>query len=367
MTNGQEPTLQSKFQGVSLGALFGDCFGARFEHMKGTPMEEVIVHFDEVVEKVNTSEAQTENSVEKGFMGYTDDTCMTFDLGEALVDKKGYNAKYVLKKFTQTFLAAPLERNYGDSVRKIFYKLKTVGFRGDPYELASKQFDGSGSYGNGSAMRVSPVPLFHHNCIPEMVTLASNQSKLTHSNPKGINGAIFQTLSIEKAMTTEKITDMGKYCRELFEQLKETTPAQEDLGVYEEKIENIVNLLNADHEVTLEEINDKIGTGVAAYQSVPAALFCFLQTLDESKISKLSKFNGMVRTAIYATAMCHDSDTVASMSCAMAGAYYGVESVPSEWVWACEGSDRALKIANALFEINKSDGNKSKDKQCKLM
>ena len=50
-------------------------------------------------------------------------------------------------------------RGYGPSVSYVFYKLKTSKFS-DIFVPATEQFEGEGSCGNGSAMRISPAALF---------------------------------------------------------------------------------------------------------------------------------------------------------------------------------------------------------------
>lgn len=49
-------------------------------------------------------------------------------------------------------------RGYGKSVTLIFYKLKTSKYS-NIFAPAKEQFDGQGSCGNGSAMRISPAAL----------------------------------------------------------------------------------------------------------------------------------------------------------------------------------------------------------------
>lgn len=57
---------------------------------------------------------------------------------------------------------------------------------------AEEQFGGSGSYGNGGAMRVAPVPLFAHKNYDLMLDIAEKSTRLTHTHPLGINGALLQ-------------------------------------------------------------------------------------------------------------------------------------------------------------------------------
>ena len=50
----------------------------------------------------------------------------------------------------------------------MFIKLKDRQYAENPFKAASEQFDGEGSYGNGSAMRVYPVALFYHGNMEEI-------------------------------------------------------------------------------------------------------------------------------------------------------------------------------------------------------
>ena len=65
-------------------------------------------------------------------------------------------------RFTETFFESPPYRYYGPHVRTVFEKLEKASRFSDLFGPASEQFDGQGSYGNGSAMRVFPVALFCH-------------------------------------------------------------------------------------------------------------------------------------------------------------------------------------------------------------
>jgi ADP-ribosylglycohydrolase len=76
-------------------------------------------------------------------------------------------------------------------VTEVFRKLNNQNLE-DVWMPAAEQFNGSGSYGNGGAMRISPVPLFAHKNYDKMIDIAEQSTKLTHTHPLGINGAILQ-------------------------------------------------------------------------------------------------------------------------------------------------------------------------------
>lgn len=82
---------------------------------------------------------------------------------------------------------------YGQHVVEVFEKLRAQKFS-DPTKPASEQFNGSGSYGNGGAMRVAPVALFCHSDYDVMLHVAKRVTQITHTHPLGVNGAILQVL-----------------------------------------------------------------------------------------------------------------------------------------------------------------------------
>lgn len=343
-------SLQSRFRGVIMGSLMGDCLGERYENLwTEIDIIRVILYFQETAKKVKTNEV-----TEKGFILHTDDSCMMFDLGESLVRNEGYDARDVMKSFAETHGASSRQRNYGKNAALLLHDIKSRNYEGDVYSPGRLQFSGTGSYGNGSAMRVAPVSLFHHNDLPKMIAITDDQSRLTHTNPKGVNGAILQALAVEKALNSDNIKDPAQFAEELYSQLADMTTTKGALEIYREKFDAIIKLLASKSLVKAPEYNKEIGTDVTAPRSVPAAIFCFLYTLNPKRVPALSKFNGFLRAVILAVAYSHDSDTVGCMTGAIAGAYYGIEAIPEEWKFACEKSDQAIRLADDLHRLNRS-------------
>ena len=66
--------------------------------------------------------------------------------------------------------------------------------------------------------------------------------------------------------------------------------------------------------------------------------------------------SGYERTIIYSMSLGGDTDTIATMAGAMAGAYYGVDSIPSYLREACEGVQDAFKFADQLYNLTVEAG-----------
>ena len=111
---------------------------------------------------------------------------------EHVIEKKELDVKDLAKRFVNEHESEPW-RGYGASVGQVFQKLGKTNFASEKevFQPAAEQFDGSGSYGNGAAMRAHPIGLFGKN-IEEIKDLAEKQAKLTHAHGGGIMGSILQ-------------------------------------------------------------------------------------------------------------------------------------------------------------------------------
>lgn len=61
-----------------------------------------------------------------------------------------------------------------------------------------------------------------------------------------------------------------------------------------------------------------------------------------------SKFE---QTVIYAIGLGGDTDTIATMAAAIAGALYGMEQIPEAWRDCCEGTADAEEMAEGMFKL----------------
>lgn len=102
---------------------------------------------------------------------------MTLSVASSLLESNGFEAQHMATKFTESFFNEP-RRGYGGGVVSIFHKWNNGMITDSNVNTPSKeQFDFSGSYGNGAAMRVSPVALFS-NSVKQCIKVLK---KLTYS------------------------------------------------------------------------------------------------------------------------------------------------------------------------------------------
>lgn len=208
---------------------------------------------------------------------FTDDTVCTIGVANAILKYKN-----------------PTPEQFGECIQEMCKKHPNRGYGG----MFRKWIDNPvpyGSYGNGSAMRVSPVGFYAHN-TKECLELAKNSALCSHNDPEGVKGAQAIALAIYRAKH-DSITK-----NQIWHVLDNYYPE------YTEK--------------TLDEIRPGYHFDSTCQGSVPIALLAFLESEDYEDCLKL------------AISMGGDSDTIAAMAGSIAYAYY--EKMPQtifDQVW----------------------------------
>jgi type I restriction enzyme M protein len=201
----------------------------------------------------------------------TDDSVMTIAVGCACVSSNcsdEWEFKQTLIRMMRELGHQYPDAGYGET----FYRW-VLGYFDEPY----------GSFGNGSAMRVSPVA-WAVDTLEEVETLAKWSAEITHDHPEGIKGAQAVAAAIFLARTGADKEEIRDYIQE-----------------------NYYNL-----NFTLDEIRPRYKFDVTCQGSVPQAIVCFLEAED---------FEDAIRNAV---SLGGDCDTQAAMAGAIAEAYFGI-------------------------------------------
>ncbi|MEM2618791.1 MAG: ADP-ribosylglycohydrolase family protein [Candidatus Hadarchaeales archaeon] len=295
--------LLEKFRGCMLGVAVGDGLGRPFEG--SCPVDP------------NMVEETAENAA---MLYYTDDTEMTLNLAKSLVERGELDLRHVSKSFASNF--NPM-RGYGPNTLYILQRIK----EGEEWrQLAEKSMGGEGSFGNGAAMRVAPLALLFRG--EEMIQAVRECSRVTHTHPAGIEGAVLQATGIHLALHSEP----GSFNPPQFlEELGAVLTSE----IFREKLERVKKLLL---EPPLQsKIIQELGNGIEAFNSVPTALYCFLSS---------SSFREGVLKAV---SLGGDADTIGSMTGALLGALLGAKAIPSKWATKIEGREEIENLASKLF------------------
>ncbi len=204
---------------------------------------------------------------------FTDDTVMTVAVAEALMETADIADLDAVRKAVV------------QSMQKWGRKYHDAGFGGTFYYwLDERDPKPYGSFGNGSAMRVSSVAWIADDA-DQVRELAKATADVTHDHPEGVKGAQSTALAIfmaRKGKTKEEIRKV----------------IMEEYGY--------------DFSRSLADIRPGYHFEVTCQKSVPEAFQCFFEG---------DSYESVVRNAV---SLGGDSDTQAAISGAIAEAYYGL-------------------------------------------
>lgn len=147
--------------------------------------------------------------------------------------------------------------------------------------LVSPNLRPYGSFGNGSAMRVSPCGDVAAT-LDEALALAKQSAEVTHSHPEGIKGAQAVAAAIVLARTGESRDGIRSYIEQHFYPLHQT----------------------------VDEIRPRYRFDETCQGTVPQAITAFLESVS---------FEDVLRTAV---SLGGDCDTLTDITCAIAWPFY---------------------------------------------
>lgn len=310
--------LTECFRGALLGTMVGDALGMPVEGMSNSVIR---ARYDLVTEML---------PARLGRGTYTDDTEMMVGLAEALLDTPGrLDAHQVATRFAENFNP---DRGYGGTAQKILSAIR----EGMQWQEATKTHAlPGGSYANGAAMRVAPVPLAFYRDAKATVQAAAQQAAITgHTHPIGRIGACLQAIAIRWAISS-KVQGVALDAESFLKNLKLAGP-QEFLDALGWIVENLA--------ASPEEAANHLGTSAQASCSVSAALWAVLSSPDDPEMAIIRAVN-----------LGGDTDTIGAMAGAVAGAYHGAEALPRRWTQALEEGDKGkgyiVELADRLLDI----------------
>ena len=245
---------------------------------------------------------------------FTDDTVMTIAIADAIMQSGKITASEYAD-FTDSDSAS--SDLIIDCLKKWGRLYPDAGYGGRfGAWLHSKDREPFNSWGNGSAMRVSPVAWavpgqqFMRAGFDALLKLSERTAAVTHNHPEGIKGA----------QTTAMAICYARYGK-----------AHGDIDTYKEYIRRDLGKggmfgIEYDLDRTLDEIRPAYRFNESCQETVPEAIIAFLESTD---------FEDAIRNAI---SLGGDSDTLAAITRSIAEVAYGI---PQEIV------DKALSYLDA--------------------
>ena len=237
------------------GALLGDMIGAPYEFDRGDKTKDFPLFCK--------------------YSHFTDDSVMTIAVAEALLDfrfREDEDIKAGLVESMRKWGKKYLDAGYG---RKFYLWLHAR--HPEPY----------GSYGNGSAMRVSSAGWLF-DTLAETRHMARLTAEVTHNHPEGIKGAEASASAIFLARTRHSKDEIRDY---------------------------IVREFGYDLSRTCDQIRPGYYHNESCQKTVPEAITAFLEGTD---------FEDVIRTAV---SLGGDCDTLTCIAGSIAEAFYGVPAI----------------------------------------
>jgi poly(ADP-ribose) glycohydrolase ARH3 len=252
---------------------------------------------------------------------------MAIGIAESLCECEKTDVPHLGETFRKNYAREPW-RGYGAGPPRVF-RLIEEGYSFT--QAAQMLFNGTGSYGNGAAMRITPLGLTFFSS-QKLYSQADKSAVPTHAHPLGKDAAAVLAKAISQAVTLRSQNEFSvkDYCK-ILKGFATTSELKEKISVME-------NLLLSG--ASISEASDKLGTDVTAINSVPFAIFSF--------IKNITSFAECLLEAVLAGG---DRDTIGAMSCALSGAYLGVESLPSEWLKKLEHKEYIEELSGKLFQL----------------
>lgn len=342
-------------RGIIFGGLVGDCYGFVYEDQPPVTVDIPLKLL-----------ADTESGVETSQLIYTDDTQMGLATLRSLRAHGSLVPEDLARQYVHDYFSDGSHRYYGGSVSRVFSQLRE-NFQA-PYKPAAAQFNGAGSYGNGGAMRASFPALFGLN-LPDanFADLIINVTRLTHTHPLGIYGALLQAFAVRQLWNVVSKPNQSIFPDEFLDQLltqlqcvnsdsigNRAVSSKEALLAYENKLATVKSLLGPSSTPSAEEVVRSLGNDLKAINSVPTALYAFLRSLKT--IQGIPLMSIPLRCLVYSISLGGDTDTIATMACSLAGGFVGIPNkrtgsdipIPEAVLARCEGLSALTDCAEWL-------------------
>ncbi|MFK5921892.1 MAG: ADP-ribosylglycohydrolase family protein [Verrucomicrobiota bacterium] len=295
---------QDKFRGALLGLAAGDALGTTVEFSPRGSFEPLTNIIGGGPFNLNAGE-------------WTDDTSMALCLGQSLINCQGMNPVDQLNLYCQWW------RNGLNSVKGHCFDIgNTVRSALIRYENTGAPDCGSTapmSAGNGSIMRLAPVPLFFAQDPARADEAAAVSSRTTHAATEAVDGCRLLTHLIISALGGH---DKAKIL---------STSAYSNSNLCPR-----INML-AQGSYQGKSASDIRGSGYIV-ESLEAALWAFWNS---------SSFE---EGALLAVNLGDDADTTGAVYGQIAGAYYGMKGIPQHWLKKLTWKDRITTLADQIHQ-----------------
>ena len=257
---------------------------------------------------------------------WTDDTSMALCLAESLITCRSFNAHDQIKRYIRWWKEGHLSSN-----GRCFDIGNTVSQALQKYQVSNDPYAGSceaNTAGNGSLMRLAPIPLFFATDPEKAIIMSAESSRITH----GARASL----------------DACRYFGGLLIGAIQGVPKEELLAPRFTPVATLWDRMPLCHEINevangsfkRKEPPKIVGSGYVV-KALEAALWAFYKssTFEEG--------------CLLAVNLGNDADTTAAIYGQIAGAYYGIDGIPARWIDRLAYKKEIIGIAGHLYAQSK--------------
>lgn len=299
---------QNRYRGALLGLATGDALGTTLEFQAPGSFQPI------------------SDMVGGGPFGlkpgqWTDDTSMALCLAESLIECRGFNPVDQLKRYVRWWYEGHLS-----STGRCFDIGNTTAAALRRFEETGKPCCGSTdpqAGGNGSIMRLAPVPLFFASNPLEAIEKSAESSRTTHGSPEAVDACRYLGGLIIGAANGASKEDLlsPNYCPVVGHWTnRQLSPAIAEVAAGSFK---------------RREPPEIKGSGYVV-RSLEAALWAF------------HKADSFREGCLLAVNLGDDADTTGAVYGQLAGAFYGEQQIPAEWLSKLALRTLIEKMADSL-------------------
>ena len=301
---------RDRFRGCLLGLAAGDALGTTNEFKSpGT------------FEPIDDMAGGGELGLKPG--QWTDDTSMALCLATSLIEKGGFDAVDQMQRYVRWWKEGYLSStgqcfDIGNTVRAALTRFVNTG---EPYAGSAHPR----SAGNGSLMRLAPVPMYFAARTAEAIERSAESSRTTHGAAEAVDACRYFG-----GLLVGALHGIGK---EML--LSAGCCPSDDIWVKGPLTQEISEIANGSFKH--REPPEIKGSGYVV-ESLEAALWAFNRSQDFRE------------GALMAVNLGDDADTTGAIYGQIAGAYYGVNAIPAKWRDLLTMNDEIVSMADRLYD-----------------
>lgn len=300
--------MEKKFKGTLLGLAVGDALGGPLEFMSNN--------------QIQIKHGTVSSMIGGGWLNlrpgqYTEDTILMMAIAESLIEYKEPKPEEIIQRYQNWARTNP--KDISNLTKSVLMYIREGGKLQDAarkaYEELPRQSDP-----NDILPWCVPLALLYFQEPEKLMQFTLKTAMLTHYDKKVASGAVVVNLIIARILNGE--TDRKKILAQVSQLLDDN-----ECGVY--------NILP---DVAGKTVDD-LRPSARMQDTLETAIWGWLKT---------KSFQEAIVTVINAGG---DADTIGAVTGAIAGAYYGEEAIPADWLKFLEDKNIIAGLAKRLFKL----------------